>query len=228
MTELLVSVTAPEEALLALDAGATVIDLKDPTAGALGALPVATVKAIVAAVGHRGTLTAAAGDAATVDDARALYEAGVVTVKVPVPAGDAGAQAIAAFGAALGGTARLVAVFAADRAPDAGLVPVAAFAGFSGVMLDTTDKGAGLLQAMELADIAHFVAAARRAKLMVGLAGSLKVVDVGTLLPFKPDVIGFRGGVCVDGIRTNPLDPARVRAVATALAVHGAHRVPVE
>ncbi|WP_181706948.1 (5-formylfuran-3-yl)methyl phosphate synthase [Chthonobacter rhizosphaerae] len=228
MTELLVSVTSPEEAIAALDAGATVIDLKDPAAGALGAVPVETARAIVAAVGHRGTLTAAAGDAATVEDARALYDAGVVTVKVPIPAGDAGAKALSVFGAALGGTARLVAVFAADQEPDAGLVPVAAFSGFSGVMLDTTAKTGGLLDVMELADIAQFVAAARRAKLMVGLAGSLKVVDVGTLLPLKPDVIGFRGGVCVNGIRTNPLDPARVRAAATALAVHAVRRETAE
>ncbi len=92
-------------------------------------------------------------------------------------------------------------------------------------MLDTVDKREGLLDALDLADLAHFVAAARRARLTVGLAGSLKVVDVGSLVPLQPDVLGFRGGVCVDGDRTKPLDPARVRAVAAALAVHAARRL---
>ncbi len=40
----------------------------------------------------------------------------------------------------------------------------------------------------------------------------------------QPDLLGFRGGVCHDGDRTKPLDPARVRAVAAALAVHQARR----
>ncbi|WP_181702736.1 (5-formylfuran-3-yl)methyl phosphate synthase [Chthonobacter albigriseus] len=224
MTALLVSVTSPEEAEVALANGAAYIDAKDPSAGALGALTPDTVAAIVRTVGDRATVTAAAGDSADLAVIEALVAAGAPIVKVAVPAGDAGAETLARIGGALGARTKLVAVFAADREPDLGLVGVARFSGFHGVMLDTAGKDAGLLQAMELADIAHFVAAARKNGLMVGLAGSLKVVDVGTLLPFLPDVVGFRGGVCENDVRTNPIDPAKVRAVATALAVHGARR----
>ncbi|BBE71146.1 (5-formylfuran-3-yl)methyl phosphate synthase [Oharaeibacter diazotrophicus] len=225
MTALLVSVTSAAEAAAAVEAGAKVIDAKDPTAGALGALPPDTVRAIVAAVAGRVPVSAAAGDAPDVDAAAALADTGADYVKVPVGRGEAGAAALSAFGAALGARTKLVAVFAADREPDLDLVDTAAAAGFAGVMLDTVEKGAGLLDATDLAEVARFVAAGHRNKLLVGLAGSLRVVDVGTLLPLQPDLVGFRGGVCVDGDRRKALDPARVRAVATAIAVHAARRL---
>lgn len=224
MTTLLVSVASPDEALVAVEAGAGIVDAKDPTRGALGALAPDIVLAILAAVAGRVPVSAAAGDAPDAEAAAALAAVGPDFVKIPVGRGEEGAKRIAAFGA-LARSTKLVAVFAADRQPDFDLVPVAAMAGFSGVMLDTVDKSGGLLDALDLADLAHFVAAARRARLMVGLAGSLKVVDVGALVPLQPDLLGFRGGVCLDGDRTKPLDPARVRAVAAALAVHQARRL---
>jgi uncharacterized protein (UPF0264 family) len=224
MTALLVSVTSPAEAELALGAGATVIDAKDPTRGALGDLPVSVVRAIVKAVAGRAEVSAAVGGDATLGTAQAMAETGATYVKTPVPGGDAGAAFLEFLGRSLGHATKLVAVFAADREQDLDLVATAAAAGFSGAMLDTLDKGASLTDVMDMADIAHFVAAARRAKLTVGLAGSLKVLDVGSLVPLRPDLIGFRGALCEDGIRTRPLDPTRIRAAVAALAVHAARR----
>jgi len=40
MTELLISVTNVDEAFMAMELGADIIDLKDPSMGALGALPI--------------------------------------------------------------------------------------------------------------------------------------------------------------------------------------------
>ena len=51
---LLVSVRSPDEALLAARHGADLIDLKEPGAGALGGLPLATIRAIVAALRAEG------------------------------------------------------------------------------------------------------------------------------------------------------------------------------
>ena len=48
--KLLVSVRSVEEALLAAEGGADFIDLKEPGRGALGGLPVATIREIVAAL----------------------------------------------------------------------------------------------------------------------------------------------------------------------------------
>ena len=46
-TQLLISVTTIEEAKIALESGADIIDLKEPGLGALGALPIETIQAIV-------------------------------------------------------------------------------------------------------------------------------------------------------------------------------------
>ena len=75
-------------------------------------------------------------------------------------------------------------------------------------------------------DSVIFVAAARRARLTVGLAGGLRVVDVGTLLPLRPDHLGFRAAVSEDEDPARPLDPARVRAVAAAFAIHSVRPAP--
>src|SRR3954463_13113214 len=53
MTLLLASVTGPDEAALMLAHGADIIDLKDPSSGALGALAPDVVRATVAAIHGR-------------------------------------------------------------------------------------------------------------------------------------------------------------------------------
>ena len=52
MTQLLISVKNVEEALLAVACGADIIDLKDPSVGALGALDMPTSLAIFAVMKH--------------------------------------------------------------------------------------------------------------------------------------------------------------------------------
>ena len=60
MTAFLASVMSAEEAGLALEGGADVIDLKDPTSGALGALPVAVIRAAVDRIAGRRPVSATA------------------------------------------------------------------------------------------------------------------------------------------------------------------------
>jgi dihydroneopterin aldolase len=87
-------------------------------------------------------------------------------------------------------------------------------AGFAGAMLDTARKGAGrLLDVMDIASLAGFVAACRTHGLMAGLAGSLEPPDIPRLLPLAADYLGFRGALCVGGERAAPLDPAAFRLV---------------
>ena len=47
MIQLLISVTSIEEAQMALENGADIIDLKDPSKGALGALPLLQIQTVV-------------------------------------------------------------------------------------------------------------------------------------------------------------------------------------
>ena len=62
MTRMLASVNGPAEAEIALAGGADIIDLKDPTRGALGAVASGVIGATVRAVGKRRLVSAVAGD----------------------------------------------------------------------------------------------------------------------------------------------------------------------
>jgi uncharacterized protein (UPF0264 family) len=108
----------------------------------------------------------------------------------------------------------LILVVFADAMPDFEAVEAALQAGARGLMLDTAGKGAGALpDHMAMDAIGAFVDAARRAGLMSGVAGSLRASHVAPLLALNPDVIGFRGALCRDGVRERGLDPEACRRV---------------
>jgi len=234
---LLASVANLDELDVALACGVDIVDLKNPSEGALGAWPPELLHTAVArwrAAGATTGLSATVGDlpldpARMAEAAERTAAAGVPLVKIgfalPHPSdsdrhGAGPAAGLALCLAALqpvAREARLIAVLFADQAPDLGLVPTFAEAGFAGVMLDTADKGAGSLRRhLDDADLARFVALARRHHLLTGLAGSLRLDDIPPLAALRPDYLGFRGALCAEG-RTGALDPARLAAVARTL-----------
>jgi dihydroneopterin aldolase len=218
MTRMLASVTGPEEAAIALAGGADIIDLKDPSRGALGAVDVATVRRTVGLVAGRRPVSAVAGDlpmepAPLVAAVAALAETGVDHIKLGIfPGGDASACIEALAPQAR--TSSLIAVFFADFAPAFALLPLLAAAGFTGAMIDTANKGsARLLDHMDVPRLRQFVIACRHHGLMSGLAGSLEPPDVPRLLVLAPDLLGFRGALCGNAGRTGAIAPEAVQAV---------------
>lgn len=232
----LASVTGAGEALQALDAGADVIDAKDPGSGALGALPPAVVRDIVASLAGRAPVSATLGDRATMDPADlaaatlAMTATGVDLVKIGLFPHSGLAGCIAAL-RPLARRHRLVGVVFADRLAqypmaDAlhALPRLLASAHWAGIMLDTADKRAGgLLAHCPPAALQGFVDAARHAGLLCGLAGSLAESDIARLAPLGPDLLGFRGALCRDAARARGFDPERLRSVAAAM-----HRVRLD
>ena len=219
MTGMLASVASVEEAALALEGGADLIDLKDPAAGALGALPMATIRAAVRLVSGRRPLSATVGDRVTDPAALAgavarTAAAGVDFVKVGFAAGaDHHALAGALAREAARGTA-IVAVLFADRGADLTLLGRLAACGFAGAMLDTADKkGGSLSRCMDEARLGRFVDGARSRGLLSGLAGSLGPEDIAPLMALGPDYLGFRGALCSGGARCAGLDVDRLRAI---------------
>ncbi|MFG1381660.1 (5-formylfuran-3-yl)methyl phosphate synthase [Xanthobacter versatilis] len=226
---LLASVADLAEMEVALGAGADIVDLKNPAEGALGAWAEAPLKAAVARWRAAGCVT---GLSATVGDqpmdpaiilaaARRTASTGVPLVKIgfPLPLDGAGAALAPVLDAlrplALG--TRLIAVLFADQDPDLSTIAQFAEAGFHGVMLDTADKAAGgLLAHLPVPRLAGFVAEARAAGLLTGLAGSLKLQDIAPLATLKPHYLGFRGALCATG-RTSALDPAQLARVREEL-----------
>jgi uncharacterized protein (UPF0264 family) len=199
----------------ALSDGVELIDLKDPSPGALGALTSSQVSTAVALVGGRRRGSATVGDLPPdvrmiAAAARAAAATGVDIVKLGFfPCADHRALAMDLAPLASSGI-RMVAVLMADQKPDLGIVSSLAEAGFVGVMLDTADKHSGsLLQHLCVPALTAFLATARGQGLATGLAGSLRLDDVATLVPLRPDFLGFRRALCSHG-RTSVLDEARL------------------
>ena len=209
MTSMLTSVLSRAEAEIAVERGADIVDCKDSTRGALGALPLSDVAGIVAAVNGRRPVSTVVELPHDVSHARAAIEAaaatGVEFVKFALPL-TPDAQEIVDELAPLAARIRLVAVLFADLDPDFDVLPSLAGAGFHGAMLDTAHKGKGrLLDCMSVGVLADFVGQCRALGLKSGLAGSLEAPDAPRLLVLRPDVLGFRGALCEAGDRRNTL-----------------------
>jgi uncharacterized protein (UPF0264 family) len=229
MTQFLASVRSREEAAIALEGGADIIDLKDPAKGALGALDPARSREIVRFMAGRRPLSATVGDLRgchdRVREAVARTAAlGVDFVKVGLfDAGIARGRLIARLAPLAEQGVRLVAVLFADRDGDPDCLDALGEAGFAGAMLDTAEKSGGNLRCRRSrGELRRFIAAAHAAGLFCGLAGSLRIDDVAPLLGLEPDYLGFRGSLC-GGARTTGLDAAAVRAVRARIPA-GARR----
>ena len=218
MTRMLASVTGVDEARVALEAGVDIIDLKDPKAGALGAVAPEVMRRTVSFIAGRAPVSAVCGDLPMQPAViRAKAEEGAATgvdyVKVGFfPSADTAVCAEAL--APLAGRTKLIAVLFADLAPDFEFLPAFARHGFHGAMVDTAMKGKGrLLDFLPPQRIPPFVERARSLGLMVGLSGSLEAPDIPRLLPFSPDFLGFRGALCDASDRTGLISAGAVAQI---------------
>jgi uncharacterized protein (UPF0264 family) len=228
--KLLVSVRDALDASAALEGGADIIDAKEPAAGALGAVDLATFQHIVAAVADARPVTAALGDAlderAIAHTADAYARAGARLVKIGFAGITSRTRVASLVAAARDGAAGACGVIAtayadADRVASLNpfaMIDAAAVAGATGVLLDTVDKqGPGLLGLMSSERLHSWVSAARDARLLVALAGKLTADDFRFVNDAGADVVGVRGAAC-DGGRTGQIVAARVRAIRSAVA----------
>ncbi len=200
--QLLASVTSVNEAQLALDADVDIIDLKNPTEGALGALSLKTIQQIVALIDKRKLVSATIGDLLMdpllIEPAvQVISETGVDIVKIGFFGSEEHlACAVALKKQILNGT-KVVAVLFADQCPNFDFMDNLKAIGFYGVMLDTADKSSGgLLNNLSLEDLYTFTQKAKSLNLVSGLAGSLMVNDIPLLKRCYPDYLGFRGALC--------------------------------
>jgi dihydroneopterin aldolase len=218
---MLASVRSAEEALFAVQAGADLIDAKEPSLGALGAVSPTRLRAIVAAVGGRRPVSATVGDLPLETEslhraARRNSDCGADFVKIGIFEQPIDLARVRALPPLAG--VPLIAVLFADRSPPLDVAADLAAAGWHGVMLDTANKDAGSLRDWTDQDwLADFVHRARTAGLLVGLAGSLRTDDVRPLVALGPDYLGFRGALCAETDREECLDPERVRAMRALL-----------
>jgi len=232
-TRLLISVRDAQEARDALDAGADLIDVKEPRRGALGAADPETLRQIVRAVAGQTPVSAALdellgdNDSLFATDRAARVPAGVSLAKF----GLAGcreladwpvrlAAAVAALPQGTSGVAVIYADAIDAHSPDAdNIIAQGHRAGCAAVLVDTHDKRAGaLLDHWALAECERVIDRVHAQGMLAVLAGSLTMPAIARLLPLGPDYVAVRGAACA-GARDGALSGPLVRELAEL--VHG-------
>jgi uncharacterized protein (UPF0264 family) len=223
MTQLLISVTNIEEAKIALENGADIIDLKDPNLGALGALPIDRISSIVTYVNNQKQVnvrtSATIGDLPMEPDLIHQHVARLIDTKVDFikigffdcvnyqPFLDS-MQRLTQSGA------KLIAVLFAESTYPIELIGSINQAGFIGVMIDTAIKnGQTLMDHYSKAQLKKTAQKVFNYHLSFGLAGSLKLQHVVLLKEINATYIGFRGGVCDANQRNLALDAIKINAI---------------
>lgn len=228
MTQLLISVRNVDEALLALAAGADILDLKDPGTGALGALDMPVTQAVLQAIDGEMLVSATVGEGhasldALLDAASIRFAMGVDIVKMAAEDLFYLHDFVEKFSRFTREGHKLVAVFFVDAAPNFALLPVLKRAGFYGAMLDTQHKEKNLLQHCIETCLQSFAVQCEANGLIFGLAGSLQPQDIEYLAKFNATYLGFRGGVCENSQREQSLSRMRLEAAAHMLRRHNMH-----
>ena len=205
MTALLVSVRSPQECTVALRSAVSVIDIKEPRHGSLGAADSDVVQQIVTAVGGRLPVSVALGELQDFQPDRFATLPAVDFLKI----GLAGCAALPCWRQRwqaawheLPEPSRRVAVAYADAElakspPWIEVLEAGQESGCRVLLVDTYDKSAGGLldwvsrpQLQQLRELTH------AAGLELALAGSLTRLQVVELLEWQPDYIAVRSAAC--------------------------------
>jgi uncharacterized protein (UPF0264 family) len=223
---LLVSVTDAREARVAVEGGVDIVDVKNPAEGALGAPAPGVIERVREVVPPDRPVSAAIGDLPNQPGTAALAalgaaRSGAAYVKVGLWGASTTDEAVAvlraARGAVNGGAAVIAAAYAdAERVPAGPLPPGAVVeaarrAGVEGCLLDTAVKdGRGLFEWLASEALEALVAEGHAAGLEMALAGALRADELSAVRATGADIAGVRAAACRGGLRTAPLDAARI------------------
>ena len=202
MTRLMVSVRNAEEAEIALAGGAEMIDIKEPTRGALGAANVPTVRSILDRVDGRCPVSVALGELST-----GLIDIGDVAGIAYAKVGLAGMRFQSDWEARLASAfqdlpnethAVAVNYVDVDHAPSSWeLLAFARSVGCGTLLFDTYVKdGRSLFESIDDAGLAEIITAASRSNVKSVLAGALTADLVPRAARFRPLAVAVRSAAC--------------------------------
>jgi uncharacterized protein (UPF0264 family) len=220
--QLLVSVRSAVEAEAALEGGADIIDVKEPSRGSLGRAGDDVIADVVRIIAGRRTVTGAMGE---LIEGGSCSVAGLTWLKWGlsgiVPTGFDWRDAL--HDLQIRSEAGVVVVAYAD-AERAGAPPVAEVCDFAcegrfpALLIDTWQKdGRTLLDWLPLEKLQDVCARCRSRGVRVALAGSLGAGQIVALSGLRPDIVAVRGAACAGGTRSGRVDVHRVRALRRLL-----------
>lgn len=212
MTRLLVSVRDPQEARVALAAGADLIDIKEPSLGSLGRASDEVIAAVLREVAGRRPVSIALGElrdwlAAPATETLSFAKLGLAGCAAFADWPVHWAQALQSVVPSRCAVAVIYADWrAAEAPPPQDVLTAARQLGCGAVLVDTYNKRAGgLLDHWRIDEVRQLIAEARAAGMLAVIAGSLNADTVPQIAPLLPDYVAVRGAVCRGG-RDGPLD----------------------
>jgi uncharacterized protein (UPF0264 family) len=224
MTKWLASVQSLDEAQALTSCLPDILDLKNPSTGALGALPLSTVSTVVNWLEGRCLTSATVGDLPMQADliyqaVVAMAETGVDYVKVGLFSSPDISECLAELSQYLPElNTPLIAVLFAEQISEPSMLAEIKAAGFDGVMIDTATKnGQSLLDHWSLTQCKRFVDASHSFGMLCGLAGALRLEDINRLQPLMADYLGFRSALCTEHQRTRQLEPVYAQLIQQRL-----------
>jgi len=226
MTKLLVSVRNAEEAEVALEGGADVIDVKEPRKGALGAAEPEVWREVLALVGSQAVTSVALGELQS-DPAEMLIRQTVNFAFAKIGLARCGSVANwrdrwrDVTDGLPPGTWAVPVAYADWRAADSPLLDevlqLAAVTRARLMLIDTFDKSNGrLMDHLSREELADVAAMATERGIALALAGSLSVDDIAMLLELAPAYLGVRGAAC-RGSRDETIDLGCVKTLAAII-----------
>jgi len=216
MSKVLGSIKDLSEAKLLLKTDIDIIDLKDPSNGALGRLSNDDINNIVEYVANKKLTSSTIGDLPNnieiikknVDE---ISSTNVNFIKIGVYK----KEYIKTL-CDIKSCKKLIAVFFADIfLPSSKDINKLKNSSFSGVMIDTSNKKSGnLLDHVSYSDINDFLKIAKNFNLLTGVAGSINETHVNELIKLNPDYMGFRGALCeISSIRNSNISTKNVNHI---------------
>lgn len=209
-TGLLISVRSVEEAVLALEGGADLIDVKEPSAGSLGAAPRSVISEIVDRMAGRVPVSAAMGELTE-------WEGGEIDPRLSfVKWGLRGADHRKLL--AVRNLQTVVVIYADwqrtnSPSPD-DLLNFAITERFGVVLIDTGQKdGSRLTDFVPISVLCEWRKRLSEADISFALAGSLQECDIAELATVAPRWFAVRGAACVQNQRESRIDIERVRSL---------------
>lgn len=228
MTKWLASVQSLAETQILLPCLPNILDMKDPSKGALGALSVESVTEIVELISGRCQTSATIGDlpmqADIISSAMvSMASSGVDYVKIGLFPDENLAECITELGATIKQLdTPVIAVIFADKSPSDDYLNLLKTSGFYGVMVDTAIKnGQHLLDHWNISQLTTFVKAVQQQTMLCGLAGALRIGDITILESLGADYLGFRSALCQKRQRTSSLQLSLAEQIKQSITSDG-------
>ena len=199
-TKILASIKSLNEINLVLKKGVDIIDFKNPSEGALGALSINKINFFLNKIPKKQTTSATIGDISSIkkieQKVKLLSKTNVDFIKIGFFFDESKINYLINL-KKKNTKKKIVAELFAYMNPNLDIIKRIKKIKFDGLLIDTKNKKNGnLLNYFNLKKINDFIKICKYEKLSIGLAGSLSIDDIQPLIMLKPDYLGFRGALC--------------------------------